>query len=275
MPNAAGDLAAQRARATSFASGQVPDSITGGQNALELGIRSASADQSRAGGFGASSSVARKASDLLSTQQSINLSKYGDQLLSGNIKDTANLFLAPTEYSNAGGQVNVNPSVSASQLIDRNLAMVNGLSSIPATTGLQSTTQQNQFRTNQTQANNDLNAGIQNTFSLDKFGYNASYAQSVAGAAQTNTNIGLEQQQQQMYAQLAQQYMQEAQSAQSVTSALNGVAGLFQGLGGISGLSSIGSKGGGGKGSGGSPGGDFITEATSALTDPIGSLFSF
>lgn len=269
LPNAAGDLAAQRARATSYASGQVPDSVTGGENALELGIRSASADASRAGGFGATSSVARKSSDLLSTQQSINLSKYGDSLLSSNINQTASLFLAPTEFSNAGSQVSVNPSASASSLINSNLGQIDNLASISASTALGSNVQQNQYRTSQTQANSDLNTNTQNQFALDLFGYQASYANSVAGAAQTNTNTGLELQQQQMYQQIAQEEMalqQEQGTISSITSGLGSLAKFFGGSGGgssiFSGISSLFGSGGG-------------TGTTFSATDPNGAASSF
>lgn len=254
LPNAGADLEAQRGRANSFASGQVPNAIQ--DRALELGIRSAAADRTAAGGFGASSSVARKASDLLSINERIQLSKYGDSLLSNNISQTANLFLAPTEYSNAGGQVNVNPSVSASQLIDRNIAQINGLASIPTTQAFSSNVQQNQFRTNQVQQNSQFNTTAQNQFALDLFGYQAGYANSVAGAAQTNTNTQIGLDQQAMAQQITQQYMQLAQDAQSIQSLFSGLGGLFQGLGGFGGIlngvsgASGGTSGGGGTGSG-------------------------
>lgn len=272
LPNARGDLEVQRGRANTFAAGRVPDAIQ--DRALELGIRSASADRSAAGGFGASSSVARKASDLMSTNERIQLSKYGDSLLSNNISNTANLFLAPTEYSqaeksNAGGQINVNPSVSASQLIDRNIAQINGLTSIPATQAFSADINQNQFRTNQVQANSNFNTTNQNTFALDKFGYQAGFANSVAGAAQTNTNTQIGLDQQQMFQQLTQQYMQMSQQAGQLQSIFSGLGGLFQG----SGLSNIGSKNGGSKGSGGS--GDSGTGDFFSATDSSGSADSF
>lgn len=258
LPHAAGDLEAQRGRANSYASGNIPDATQ--NSAYELGIRSASADRSAAGGFGAASSVSRKASDLMSAAERVNLSKYGDQLLGQNLQQTANLYLAPTEYSNAGAQINVNPSVSASQLIDRNLAQINGLASIPATQALGSQVQQNQFVTGQQQQTNQFNAtgqfqasqfnaNAQNQFALSQFGYNAGYANSVAGAAQTdiNTNFGL--QQQQLYSQLMGQYMNSAQNAGLTSSIANLGGGILQTvLGG--GISSLTGKG-GGKGGGG------------------------
>lgn len=283
LPNARADLEGQRARANAFASGRVPDSIQ--DRALELGVRSAAADRASAGGFGASSSVARKASDLLSTSERIALSKYGDNLLSSNISQEANLFLAPTEYSkaelsNAGGQINVMPSVSASQLIDRNIAQINGLASIPATNAFGSEVQQNQFRTNQVQQNSQYNTTTQNQFALDKFGYQAGYANSVAGAAQTNTNTQIGLDQQAMYQQIMQQYMVQAQNAQQLQSIFSGAGALFQGLGGFSGIMSGFNSIFGGGGNGGAnfagdagSGGSAAEAAGSAAGTAAGSYF--
>lgn len=245
LPNARGDLAQQESDARAYASGRIPDSVT--NQAYELGIRSQAADRAAAGGFGATSSVARKASDLLSAQQRIGLSQYGNQLLQSNIGTQAGLFLSPTEYSNAGQQVNVNPSVSASQLIDRNIAQINGLASIPATQGLQSQTQQNQFQTNLQQQTNQFNASNQlglsefnannlNNFALTQFGYNAQYANSVASGANANINTNLQLQQQQLFNQLQQDYMQQAQNAQLLTAATQGIGALLGANGGVNGL---------------------------------------
>lgn len=244
LPHAAGDLEAQRGRANAYASGNLPDSVQ--NSAFELGIRSASADRSAAGGFGASSSVARKASDLLSAQERTKLSQYGDQLVSSNLQHTANLYLAPTEYSNAGSQINVNPSLSFSQLAGSAFGQVNQETLINPATGLQSQTQQNQFttgleqQTRQFNATNRLNvsefnAGQLNTFALDKFGYQAGYANSVASGTQTNINTNFQLAQQQLYLQLMKQYQSQAQDQ-----------GLFGSI--ASGLGSITGKGGGGGG---------------------------
>lgn len=241
LPNAAGDLEGQRLRASAFAEGRIPDAVA--NQAFETGIRSNAADAATFGGFGASSSVARKSSDLMSAQARVQLSQYGDQLLTNNLGTTANLFLAPTEYSNAGGQINVNPSVSASQLIDRNLSQINQLTTLNPATALSSQIQQRQFKTGleqqtrQFNAGNQLqlsefNAGTQNQFALGKFDYLANYASAAAGAAQLNTNTGIAMQQQQQYLQTMGQYMAQAQNAAQNQSIYSGIGSILgSGLG--------------------------------------------
>lgn len=249
LPEARGDLAGQRSRALALASGRFPGEIE--DRGFELGVRSAAADSAAAGGFGASSSVARKSSDLLSSTQRLGLSKYGDQLLTQNINEKAALYLAPTEYSNAGTQVQVMPSLSPSQLINSNLNAINGLTTITPAQGLQSETQQNQFTTGLEQqtrtfnASNQLqteffNAGTQNQFALDKFQYQATYANSVAGGAQANINTQVGLDQQNMFLELMKKYAEQAQNAASVQSG----AGLLGILGAITG-SAVKGKGGG------------------------------
>lgn len=221
LPGVRSDLEAQAARSRDYASGKIPDAVA--NQAFELGIRSDAADRAAAGGFGASSSVARKASDLLSATERVKLSQYGDQLLSSNINQKANILLAPTEYSNAGSQINVMPSVSPSQLISNNLNQLNSNTLINPTTGLQSVTQQNQFMTQQQQHVNDINAATQNQFGLAQFGYDVSYANGVAGAAQLNTNTEVAFQQQALAQQIAQNAISNAQGAQqtgAITSAI-------------------------------------------------------
>lgn len=206
MPNAAGDLEAQRQRASAYANGRLPDTME--DRALELGVRSQAADQAFAGGFGASSSAARKASDLMSAQQRLQIGQYGEQLLGSNMQLNAQLNLAPTEYSNAGQQVSVMPSLSASQLTSQNQQELDANTLISPTNALSSTISQNQFKTNLEQSTRQFNAQMgwntqqfnanaANQFAMAKFGYDVGYAGSVAGAAQTNTNtqLGLEQQQ--------------------------------------------------------------------------------
>lgn len=206
LPGARGQLDAQNQRAQTLASGRLPSSID--DRAYELGIRSASADNSASGGFGERSSVARKASDLMSASQRLQVSQYGDQLLSNNINQDANLFLAPTEYSNAGSQISVVPEVGAGRLTSSLLSETNALTTIPTSQGFQSQIQQEQFRTGQTQQNSqfnagnalqasEFNAGTANQFALDKFQYQVGFAGTVAGAAQTdsNTQVAIDQQQ--------------------------------------------------------------------------------
>lgn len=206
MPGMRASLAAQTDRANTFASGRLTSDIE--DRALELGVRSASADNASAGGFGASSSVARKASDLLSAKQRLELSQYGDQLLSNNAQLRTNIEMAPTEYTDAGSQIKVTPTISGSQLQQAIGSELNQASIIPASTALSSTVGQNQFTTNLEQTTRQFNAGnqlalsqfnatAQNQFAMDKFNYMVGYAGTLAGAAQTNINtqLGLDQQQ--------------------------------------------------------------------------------
>lgn len=247
LPGITGQLNAQASRAESYASGRIPDEVT--DRAYELGIRSQSADQSTFGGFGATSSVARKASDLLSAESRVKLSQYGDQLLSSNINQKSSLLLAPTEYSNAGSEIRTMPEVGAGRLTSQNLSELNQNTLISPSTALSSQTSQNQFstnlnqQTNQFNASNDLsaqqfNASAQNQFSMAQFGYNVGYAGTVAGAAQTNSNTEFALQQQQMYQQVFQQYQGLAQQAQQMQSIFQGIGGLFGSLGGLGGIAS-------------------------------------
>lgn len=278
IPDIRGSLEKQGARATAYAEGRVPDEVQ--DRAYELGIRSAAADQAASGGFGASSSVARKASDLLSVSQRINLSKYGDAALSNNINQRASLLLAPTEYSNAGSQIGVMPSLSSSQLINSNLNTINGLTTITPAQGLASETQQQQYSTNLKQqtnmfnAGNELqtsmfNAGVSNQFALGGFGYNVGYANSVAGAQQNsiNTDFGLGQQD--MYSGVMNDYMNQAQGSQQLSSLINGVFSLLGGKDGF--LSGV--TGGLGLEEKGTNLGEGLTGAVKGAAKAIGGLF--
>lgn len=243
LPGVIGDLEAQAERARAFASGRAPDEIT--DRALELGIRSQAADSAYAGGFGTGSSVARKVSDLMSAEQRIRLSQYGDQLLSGNINQKAAIELAPTEYSNAGEQIRVTPEVGAGRLTSQNLSELNQATLLSPANALSSTIQQNQFATSLEQQTRQFNAGNQlqksifntgqrNQFKLDKFQYLVGYAGTVAGAAQTNTNTAVALQQQQQYGQIFQDNLDKTQAANQLSSILElaGVAGAGLYLGG-------------------------------------------
>lgn len=251
------DLEGQRGRAQSYAQGRAPDAVT--DRAFELGIRSAAADRASAGGFGARSSVARKASDLMSAEERIKLSQYGDSLLSNNVNartNFANFQLAPTEYSNAGGQINVNPSQSFNQLAGAQQAGLNSQTMLSTGAAFGAQVQQEQFDTGVRQQTNMFNAGnklnlsmfnanIDNEFALSKFGYKAGYANTVAGAAQTDINTGLGLEQQSLYNSLMGDYMKSSQNASLVSNLFSGAAGLL-GKGGLGNLTNIGggSKGG-------------------------------
>jgi len=292
LPGVSQDLNNQAARARSYAAGDLPDAQL--NKALELGIRSNAADISSSGGFGASSSVATKVSNLMSAEERFKIAQYGEGLTTNNINEKAQLLLAPTEYSNAGQQINVTPSLSGSQLTGNYLGQLNQETGIPATTALASNTQQNQFttgleqQTRQFNAGNQLglsefNAGQSNNFALQQFGYNTQYAGAVAGAAQTNANINLELQQQAQYQQIAQQLIQQQQQTQQLSSIFSGVLSLLgqgakpggQGGGAGSVLGQIGSWAAGlfglsGNGGTGSEGG-----GTFSATDPNSVADSF
>jgi hypothetical protein len=245
MPNVRGQLAAQGMRGETYAEGRIPDSVQ--DRAYELGVRSAAADVANAGGFGARSSVARKASDLMSAEQRIKLSQYGDQLLSSNINQRAAIELAPTSYSDAGQQVRVMPPVTFSQLSQANFGQANQLSIVPATAGLSATMQQEQFKTNLEQGTrqfnaqgnfqeSQFNAQAQNQFGLAQFGYAANLAGAYAGAGQLDVNTGLALQQQQQATDFYSQMFNKSQDSQQIGSIANGIGSLIGSLGGISGI---------------------------------------
>lgn len=152
------DLEAQAARARAFAEGRMPSTIE--DRALELGIRSRAADRAGVGGFGARSSAAQKAASLMSAEQRIALSQYGDQALTSNISNRNALLLAPTSYSDAGQQIAVTPSVSGAQAAMQIANEANQYTNIRAETAYQGQMQQEQFRTNLEQQTNQFNTGI-------------------------------------------------------------------------------------------------------------------
>lgn len=235
LPNVRGQLFNQGQRAETFANGSIPDPIQ--DRAYELGIRSGAADIANAGGFGARSSVARKASDLMSAKERLQLSQYGDSLLTGNINQRANIELAPTSYSNAGQQVNVMPSASFSQLSQSNLGQINNATLMPTATAFSGQVQQNQFVTGQEQQtrqfnatnqlqNSQFNANVQNQNAIGQFGYGVGLAGAYAGAAQTDLNTGVALDQQA-------QSQQNFQTAMGNTQSNNQTGSIFQGAGAL------------------------------------------
>lgn len=205
LPGMRGALAQQTANAQQYSTGRMLNESD--DRALELNLRSAAADRATAGGFGASSSVAKKASDLLSASERLKISQYGEQLLGANAQLRSSIELAPTEYANAGSQVRVMPEVGAGRLTAQNLSELNQYATIPATTAMSTVIQQRQFntqlrqRTREFNATNELqaaefNATASNQFALTKFGYQVAQAGATAGAVQTglNNQIGVQQQ---------------------------------------------------------------------------------
>lgn len=270
LPNAQKDLEAQRVRANTYASGRLPDQVM--DRALELGVRSAAADTSYAGGFGTGSVASSNLSDLMSAEQRFKIAQYGEGQVSDNLKTIADLLLAPTQYSNAGGQINVMPSRSGSELQSKLVNDINALTTIDPATGLQTAVQQEQFGSNLTQRTSEFNAAntlrkdefnatnrlnakefnatgkfnesitnsnIANNFSLGKFNYDVTYAGMVAGAGQLNTNTQLGLAQQAQYASIFKDMLTQAQNAAQTGSVAQGVAALLPQLVGI--INSIGS----------------------------------
>lgn len=205
LPGVRDQLTAQGTRAETYAGGKLPSSID--DRAYEVASRSRAADVVSAGGFGTGSLAGRKASDLMSAEDRLNLSKYGDSLLTQNIGTKANLLLAPTEYANAGSQVRIMPTADAATRAAQLFGEINNQTLVSTTNALNSTIQQRQFKTNLEQntrqfnasgnfSESQFNAGVANTFALQKFGYQVGYAGTVAGAAQTDLNTGVAIQQQ-------------------------------------------------------------------------------
>jgi len=222
------NLDKQAEDAAVYASGRLPDSEM--DKALTLNARGAAADKASVGGFGASSSVARKTSDLLDASQRLDIAKYGNSLVSSNASEEAALKLAPTEYANAGSQIKVTPGESAGARQATTLAALNSYGLLPVQSGLTTTVQQKQVQANFTNDASKTNASIDNTFALSKFGYQANYAGAVAGAAQTdvNTQVGLAQQQQ--YLQTMQGYQNQSQTTGLIGA---GISGVTQAIGSI------------------------------------------
>lgn len=224
LPGVRSSLAAQGKRAETYAGGNLIDS---GQNAaLELGMRSQAADNASAGGFGAGSSVARKASDLMSAEKRFQISQYGEGLLGTNVNQRSNLELAPTEYANAGSQIRVNPTVSPAQLLTQQQSELNQNTMISPTNALQSNVQQNQFTTGLEQQTRQINQSVENQFKLGKHAYDVSYSGMLAGASQTdiNTQLALQQQAQARQDAIdARKATQRANQAGALTSSITGL----------------------------------------------------
>ncbi len=201
IPDVVKDLNQQAADARTYAAGGVPDQVI--SRGLEVGVRSEAADIAATSGFGVNSSASQKVSNLMSARERIGLSKYGNDLLSQNANTRANLFLAPTEYSNAGAQVNVNPTISGGQAQIGQASQINQLVNVPGSQAFSAAINQSQFlsqlvqQTQQFNASNTLqndqfNANNVNNFALSFFNYLNSYVNSVAGGQTQklgNTNM--------------------------------------------------------------------------------------
>lgn len=225
-------LNTQLSDAQTYASGQAPNSVV--DSAMNLGTRSAAADVASSSGFGVGSSAARKLSDLQSAQTRIGLSQYGNSLIQSNTQQQEALRLAPTEYTNAGSQINVAPSISGSQLQQSNFGVINQANLIDPSNAFSSQTQQNQYLTNLEQASNNANASTANEFALSYFSYLNSYANSVASAGQTNANTTLQLNQQQQAQAIADKFRNKTQRTNDFKSglgAIGSIAGVYMASG--------------------------------------------
>lgn len=235
IPDVVGNLKLQASDAAAYARGEVPNSVV--DNAMRLGTASEAADIAATSGFGVKSSAARKLSDLMSAKDRLGLAQYGNQLVSSNAAQQADLLLAPTSYSNAGQQINVAPSISGSQLQQSNLSALNAATLIPASTGYTSSIGQSQFISNLNQDTQKYNATNANNFALSLFGYLNSYVNSVAGAYQTDINTQVGMSQQQAAANAASNAASGAQQGDFISSLMSLIgqfSGSFGGKGGTS-----------------------------------------
>src|SRR3990170_6882219 len=245
-------IATQGERADIYATGRAPDEVT--DRGLELNVRSRAADRARQGGFGAMSNVARKASDLMSAEQRLQIAQYGENLYSQNIQlGTQNIQLSNQNVGMRGDIMNQ---------------------------------QTNMFNASNQMTASQFNAGAANQFALSKFGYQVAQAGAVAGATNaTNTGKFEYAQQQAAFATFG-DYMNQAQQAGqagAISQGFGAIGGILDAISGVSSLfgggqqPSQGAAGGGGfvTGTGGVGGG--ITEITPSSTGgmqgtPSGSI---
>jgi hypothetical protein len=224
VPDVQKDLNSVAADARSYASGNVPNAVA--NNALALGTRSAAADVASSSGFGVNSSAARKVSDLMSAEDRIKLSQYGEGLLSSNAAQRTELNLAPTAYSTVGSDIATNPGVSAGQSQVNLYNTQNQATLLSPETSFQSGIQQQQFVTSSTQQNTQFNTSNANNFALSYFNYLNSYTNAVAGAGQTNVNTTLSINQQQQAADIAQKFRKQSQDRQATKDILGAIGNI-------------------------------------------------
>lgn len=245
IPDVLADQDQQAEDARAYAEGRLPDQVV--DNALSLTTRSEAADIATSGGFGQRSSASRKMSDLMSARERFQISQYGNQLKSASIADRANLRLAPTSYSDAGQQIRVMPSVSGSQLQQAYGSELNRATILDPGTGLSTEVNQQQFQTNLEQdtrkfnTSNQLdtdkyNATTQNDFALQKFGYQAQFANAYQQATQGALNLEREDTLREQNMAVFEDYLKKAQKAGDKKAIASGLSQLFQAFGGFSGF---------------------------------------
>lgn len=251
-------LKAQARRADRYASGRLNSDIE--DRALELNARARAAAISNAGGIGPLSGQASKLSDLMSAETRFGIAQYGEGLTTQNvagqqqnIREQANLFLAPTVYSDTGRQIRPTPEVGAGRLTYQGFGSINEASLTSPGQALSSEIQQEQFDTQLEQRTNEFNAtgkfsastfNSQGIFQskVGQFQADAQYASALQAANQGNLNFAgaLEFQglsNQGYFGGL--QQGQDSQTLPAVAQGLGTVAGAAGGIGSI--LSSGGS----------------------------------
>jgi hypothetical protein len=238
-PNALADLGVVRSNALAYSEGRVPDVVQ--DRALELGVRSRAADMAASSGFGAQSSAARKASDLMSAEQRLNLSQFGNELLAKNVKDRMDLTLADTQYSTAGSKVDIMPSVSAGKMSSDILAELNKVTTLSPETAFNTMVDQSQFASNLVQRTKEFNKNLRynvktfnanaiNNFALSLFNYLNSYAMGTANAQNVGAMFNIERGDQRKAQGIANQNKKDTQKQNAIISgfeAIGTAAGLW------------------------------------------------
>lgn len=235
LPNAEGDLAAQRKRALAYAEGRLPDEAL--DRARELRLRSGAADAASFSGIGPRSGAADNLSELMSADARFQISQYGEGLFGQNLQAQANLLLAPTEYSNAGTEVRVNPEVGAGRLALQATSMLNEATLVSPGQALSSNIQQEQFRTQLEQRTREYNStGIYDASkfnstgafnaALGAFQYNVAYLNALQSANQANLNMATGVNFQGMQNESFNQGLTQAQQSQTTSDVIRGVGAL-------------------------------------------------
>lgn len=101
-------------RASTYADGRLLSSMD--DRAMEATARNASAEGSTGRGFGDDSVFGAKNSDLLSAQQRLGISQYGDQSVKEWLTLGSQLMVDRPIKANTGGQIGVTPDVMPSRM---------------------------------------------------------------------------------------------------------------------------------------------------------------
>lgn len=230
--------------------------------AYEVAARNAAAGGTLARGFGDDSVFGKRASDLLSAEQRLQLSQVGDNTTSRFLELGANLtFDQPIKYnpvlqqpltSRTSQDIRGVPSVSGPEIATQQQGVAANLSTLSPAQGISFKIGQNQFQAGLDQDRNKL----QGSFALEASKFNASgsfqsslegfYADTFNAQQQASAhNLGLQQEQ-------AEERFDEAQTTGLISTAIGTVTGAIFGGGGLSGLGST-LRGGGSPAAAGAP----------------------